>query len=151
MNYQLIYIHIRCEGKNAFTHTPRLGVVWGSKHDDVYPPNGQACQAVLPTKTSQLCIQFTGNSCPFLNAGPQVPSTSFLNLLVLTIFVVVVLLMVSLSLIAQYHLALISPSVRGFSCITLSHLRTQIRYADSDRMIWKSLVGPQCIVFCCCR
>ena len=65
------------------------------------------------------------------------------------IFVVVTLLMVSLLLIAQYHLALISPSVRSLSCITLSHLRTQIKYADSDRRIWKSWVGPWCVIFHC--
>jgi len=73
-----------------------------------------------------------------------------MNLLVLTVFIMVTLLLVSFLLIMQYHLALISPSVRGFSCISLSHLRTQIKYADSDRMIWKGWVGPWCIIFHCC-
>ena len=57
--------------------------------------------------------------------------------------------MVSLLLIARYHLAQISPSWRCFPCMTLSHLRTHIKYADSDRMIWKSWVGPwQVFLFC---
>ena len=118
---------------------------------DVYPPGGRAPHAVLPTKTSQRYIQFAGISISFLNAGSHVLSISCMNLLVLMIFVAVTLSMVSLLLIARYHLALISPSVGSFSCITLSHLRTQITYADSDRRIWKSRVGPWCVVFRCLR
>ena len=105
---------------------------------DVYPPGGQAPHAVLPTKTSQRYIQFAGISVSFLSTGSHVASISCVNLLVLVIFIAVTLLMVSLSLIARYHLALISPSVRSFSCITLLYLRTQIKYVDSDRGIWKS-------------
>ena len=55
--------------------------------------------------------------------------------------------MVSLSLFVWYHLALISPLFRGFSCITLSYLRTQIKYANSR--IWRSCIGPWCIILCC--
>ena len=116
---------------------------------DIYPPRGWGPHTVLPTKTSQRYIQFAGISISFLSAGSHVPLISCVNLLVLMIFVVVTLSMVSLLLIARYHLALISPSVRSFSCITLSHLRTQITYADSDRRIWKSWVGPWCVIFCC--
>ena len=78
-------------------------------------PNRRAHHAVLPTKTSLQCIQFAGVSFSFLSAGSHVSSTSFVNLLVLTIFVAVTLLMVSRSLIARCHLALISLSWRGFS------------------------------------
>ena len=52
-------------------------------------PNRHAHCAVLPTKTSLQCIQFSGVSFSFLSAGSHVSSTSFMNLLVLTIFVVV--------------------------------------------------------------
>jgi len=127
--------------KNAVMHTPGLGVVWDSKHN-VCTPHRHAHRAVLPTKTLRSFIQFAGISPSFLNAGSHVVSTSFVNLLVLMIFVAVTLSMVSLLLIACRHLALISLSERVFSCMTLSHLRTQIRYTDSDRMIWSNWVGP---------
>jgi len=135
-----------CEGKNAFMHTPGLGVVWGSKHD-VFPPIRQAHHAVLPTKTSLDCSQFACVSFPLLSMGPQVSLISFVKLSFLLIIIAVTLLMVSLLLIARYHLVLISPSDSGFSCITLSHLKTHIKYADSDRRVWRSRVGPQCIIF----
>jgi len=90
-----------------------------------------------------------GISISFLSIGSQVPSASFVNSLVLMIFVAVTLSMVSLLLITQYHLALISLFMMGFSCMTLSHLRTQIRYTDSDRRIWKCWVGAWCVLFCC--
>jgi len=137
--------------KNAFMHTPGLGVVWDSKHN-VCTPSRHAYHTVLPTKTSLQCIHCTGISPSFLRAGSQVSSTHFINLSVLVIFRVVsclleevlplslppfpsgspysvlvprfFLLMVSLSLITQYHLILISPSDSGFSCIVHSHLRT---------------------------
>jgi len=70
-----------CEGKNAFTHTPGLGVVWGSKHD-VFPPIRQAHHAVLPTKTSLDCIQFACISFSLLSVGPQVSSISFMKFVV---------------------------------------------------------------------
>ena len=133
-------------------HTPRLGVVWGSKHG-VPPPTRQGHHAVLPTKTSRHSIQFTGSSMIFLRAGSQVSSTRFVNWWVLLVFVVLVtftLSVVSLSLITWYHLARISPLWSSFSCMTLSHLRTQIRYTDSDRMIWRSCVGPWWVFLCCC-
>jgi len=63
-------------------------------------PNRHAHHAVLPTKTSLQYIQFAGVSFSFLSAGSHVSSTSFMNLLVLTIFIVVTLLMVSCLLIA---------------------------------------------------
>jgi len=132
--------------ENAFRHTPRLGVVWDSK-PDVCTPKRRAHRAVLPTKTSLWYNHLAGGSPSFLSAGSQVSSTSFLNLSVLVIFVAVTLSMVSHSLIARSHLALISLSVRGFSCMTLSHRRAHIRYADSDRIIWSSRVGPWRVTF----
>ena len=72
-----LYVATLC-GKNAFTHTPGLGVVWGSKHD-VLPPNRRAHHAVLPTKTSQQYIHCAGSSIVFLKAGSRVSSASFMN------------------------------------------------------------------------
>jgi len=115
-------------------HTPGLGVVWDSKCG-VYPPYRRAHHTVLPTKTSRQCIQFAGISIVLLKVGSQVSSINFVNLLVCFIFIAVTLSMVSLSLIVQCHLALISPSERFFSCMTLSHLNVHIRYANSNRRI----------------
>ncbi|KAH9056716.1 hypothetical protein EDB87DRAFT_1635018 [Lactarius vividus] len=50
----------------------------------------------------------------------------------LLILVAVILSLVSLSLIVRSHRHLISWARWAFSWIALSHLRTQIRYADSD-------------------
>jgi len=113
-------------------------------------PNRHAHCAVLPTKTSLQCIQFAGVSFSFRSAGSHVSSTSFMNLLVLTIFVTVTLSMVSHLLIVHCHLALISLSWRGFSWMTHSHLRTHMRYANSDRRIWSSCDGPWRVILCCC-
>ena len=88
-------------------------------------------------------------SFSFLNAGSQVLSISFMKLPVCIIFVAVTWSVVSLSLIAWSYLAHISLMVRGFSCMTLLYLKTYIRYTDSNRRIWKSCVGPWCIVCLC--
>ena len=40
-----------CDEKNAFTHTPGVGVVWDSTHEMALPM-GRAYHAILPTKTS---------------------------------------------------------------------------------------------------
>jgi len=136
--------------ENAFTHTPGLGVVWDPKHD-VDPPIGKACHAILPTKTSLTYGWFACISCVFLKAGSQVSFTSFVNFLFCMIFDVDTLSMVRRSLIAWVHLALISLLVSTFSCMTLSHLRTHIRYADSDRRIWKSQVGPRWVILFSCH
>ena len=134
-----------------FTHTPGLGVVWDSRHD-VDPPIGKACHAILPTKTSLTYGWFACISCVFLKAGSQVSFTSFMNFLFHIIFDTDTLSMVRHLLIMWFHLALISLSVSTFSCMTLSHLRTHIRYTDSDRRIWKSQVRPQWVILfsCCC-
>ena len=110
------------------------------------PPGRWIHRTVLPTKTSLICIQFASTSLSFLNAISHVSITVLVNFSFRLIFVAVTLLMVSLSFIAWYHLARISPSDSCFSCVTLSHLRTQIKYADSDSIIWKSLVCPP---LCC--
>jgi len=126
-------------------HTPGLGVVWDSKCG-INPPYRQAHHTVLPTKTSWQCIQFAGNSISLFKTGSHVPSISFMYLSVHAIFVVVTLLMVNLSLIVWYHFALISPLEMTFSCMTLSHLSIHIRYADSKSRIWRSRVGPWCLL-----
>ena len=70
---------------------------------------------------------------------PGVTLVSFLMI------VAVILSLVSLLLIAFSHLATISLPSCLFSCITLSHLRTHIRWAASDISIWSSLVAPFCV------
>jgi len=146
IHHAIARLRSRYEGKNDFMHTPGLGVVWGSKHD-IFPPIRQAHHAVLPTKTSLDCSQFACVSFSLLSMGPQVSLISFMKLSFLLTIVVVTLLMVSLSLIAWYHLVLISPSDSGFSCITLLHLKTHIKYANSNRRVWRSQVRPQCVIF----
>jgi len=135
-----------CEGKCFYAH-PCTGVVWGSKHAFL---GSRVRYAVLPTKTSLRFIQFIGSSLSFLSACSQVSTTSLVNPSFLLIIVAFILSVVSLSLIARSHLVLISLSVSIFSCITLSHLRTQMRYADSEMMIWRSQVGPWSVFRLCC-
>jgi len=53
------------------------------------PPNRWAHHTVLPTKTSSRCIQFTGISFSFFNAGSQVAITVLVNLWFRLIFVAV--------------------------------------------------------------
>jgi len=60
------------------------------------------------------------------------------------------LIMVSVSLITQCHLTHISPSESRFSWMTHLHLRAHIRYMDSNSRIWRSQVGPQCVILLCC-
>ena len=69
-------------GKNAFMHTPGLGVVWDSKHD-MDLPIGWAHHAILPTKTSLSYGWFACVSCVFLSAGSQVSFISFVSFLFL--------------------------------------------------------------------
>ena len=114
--------------------------MWDSKHD-VFLPIRQAYYAVLPTKTS---LEYIHSACSFFSfssVGPHVSSINFVKVQFLLIFIAVTLSMVSCLLIAWYHLAFISFSDSSFSCITLLHLRTHIRYADSDRRIWRRQVG----------
>ena len=126
-------------------HTPGLGVVWDSKCG-VNPPYRQAHHTVLPTKTSWQCIQFAGSSISCFKTGSHVPPISFVYLLVRAIFVTVTLSMVGLSLIVWYHFALISLLEMTFSCMTLLHLSIHIKYTDSESRIWKSQVGPWCLL-----
>jgi hypothetical protein len=58
--------------------------------------------------------------------------------------------MVSLSLITQSHRPWISWSVCCLSWITLLHLSTQIRYADSERIICSRRDGPWWVLFLFC-
>ena len=58
------------------------------------------------------------------------------------ILVAAILSSVSLQLITLNHLALASLLLCGLSCMTLSHLRTQIRWADSEISICRSLLAP---------
>ena len=77
-----------------------------------------------------------------LERPPQVVSTSWVKGLVLLITVAVILSSVSLLLIALYHLRSASLGVCCTSCITRSHLKTHIRWAASDTMIWRRRDAP---------
>jgi len=132
--------------------TSLVGIVWGSKHTF----SGLRIRyAVLPTKTS-LWFNFGGSPLSFSRACSQVFTTSVVNPSFLLTLVAVILLIVSLSLITRSHLPLISSSECSFAWVTLSHLSTQIRYADSEMMICKSRVGPLrtplpfCLLFSLC-
>jgi len=114
-----------------------LGIVWGSEH--IFS-GVLECHAVLPAKTSQWCIQFNGSPPSVSSACSQVSfTTSVVNSSVLLTFVAVTLSLVSLSLIARSHLLLISSLG---SCMTLLHLSTHTRYADSESSICRRRDGP---------
>ena len=102
----------------------------------------------LPTKTSQWSCQLTGKSWCFCRAFFQVFFIRFVYVLFLTIFVVAILLCVSRSLIFLNHLTFISLSVWVFSCMILSHCRTQIRWVDSERRICRRRMFAFCILVC---
>ena len=123
-------------------HTPGLGVVWDSKYGFFGLPYRRAYHTVLPTKTSRQYGQVSGSSPSFLSIGSHVSFIIFVNLTERHIFVAVTLSLVSLSLIARCHRALISPSDRVFSCMTRSHLKVHTKYMDSVIRIWNSRVGP---------
>jgi hypothetical protein len=102
--------------------------------------------AVLPTKTSLWCNQLGGSPPSVSSACSQVLTTRLVNTSFLMTLVAFILSMVSLSFIARSHLVLISSLVRIFPWITLSHLSTQVRYADSESSICRRRDGP-CIGF----
>jgi hypothetical protein len=65
--------------------------------------------------------------------------TRFMNLLSCLIFIAIILSLVSLVLMAFFHLMSTSLSECTFSQITLSHHRTHIRWAASEIRIVASL------------
>ena len=105
-----------------------------------------ACRAPLPTKTSRLVIQSSGRSPCFLRTCSHVLLTFFLDFSSRLIFVAVILSLVSLVLMARSHLWYVSFAVCICSCMTRSHLRTHIRWADSDTRIWRSRFLPSLIL-----
>jgi hypothetical protein len=68
--------------------------------------------------------------------------TVMVNFLSRLIFVAMILSLVSLVLMALYHLILISFSLWWHVWITLSHQSTQIRCADLEMRIWRRWVAP---------
>jgi len=117
-------------------HTPGLGVVWDSKHDDVHPPTtwvGSSCSPT--TKTSLHCNQFTGVSFSFLSAGSQV-STIFLccHFSRFSSFVLDFLL-----LHASLHHNISLLCYGGGLIIARGH-------ASSD---WSAFICPACLVWVC--
>ena len=120
--------------------------MWGSKHAFL---GSRVHYAVLPTKTSLRLIQSIGRSPSLLSTCSQVFTTKLVNFSFLLSLVALILLRVSLSFIVRSHLTLILFSLWGFSCITLLHLRIQMRYTDLERIIWRRHVSPWCVFFLC--
>src|SRR6266852_9960888 len=83
--------------------------------------------ALIPTKTSRFWNQLGGNVPACFSKGFHVFSVSCVNFLFHFVFCAVILSVVSLSLIALFHLLVIPCSLRVFSCMTHSHLSTHIR------------------------
>ena len=96
----------------------------------------------LPTKTSRLAIQLTGRSWDFWRSCLHVFFIRFVYVLFRKIFVVVIRLLVSRSLIFLSHRVFISSSEWLSPRMILSHRRTHIRWADSDISICKRRVFP---------
>jgi hypothetical protein len=99
-----------------------------------------------PTKTSLLVSQVFGSLFrgPALSdrTGPQVDITRLVYVCSRLIRVVVILSSISLVLMVRNHLAWISFSVWGLSCITLSHLSTHMRCIDSAIRICSRRAAP---------
>ncbi len=95
----------------------------------------------LPTKTSRLWSHLCGRTVCFLSTSSQVANTRLVNGLSLRILVAAILSLVSLLLIALYHLAWVSFLVSCFPWMTCSRLITHIRWADSEIRIWSSLMA----------
>ena len=117
------------------THTPGVGVVWGSGLGSCV---GLRPHALLPTKTSRLCSQSFGRARVFSRTPSQVDLTLCMEALSCLITVAVILSLVSLLLMLSRHLFVISVVSWFLPWITRSHLSTHIRWADSVRRIWSS-------------
>jgi hypothetical protein len=120
-----------------FTHTPDVGVVWGSTSN-----LSAWVRCFYPLKTSRLFSQSWCGTPALSHAFFHVRSITFLKFWSLLILVAVILSAVILLFIALFHLIVISCNVCFFWWMTLSHLRTQIRWLASDIRIWRSLVIP---------
>jgi hypothetical protein len=123
--------------KNVFIHAPSAGQC-GAQVVDHFGVSHHP----LPTKTSRLLIQSAGKSRCFWRACLHVLMAIVVWGLSLLIIVAMIRSHVSRSFIFLSHLAFISSFEWMFSCIVLSHLRTQIRCADSDISICSSRVFP---------
>jgi hypothetical protein len=73
---------------------------------------------LLPTKTSLIPIQFSGNSPSLRSIGSHVSLMGFVYVLSHLILVAVILSIVSLSLITRLHLISISSNL--IDCVSLS-------------------------------
>ena len=91
------------------------------------------------TKTSQWFIQLWGSGPSFSSSVFYVFITRLVNLFSHLIFVAIILSLVSLVLMALLHLALIIALVCCAPHITLSHLRTYIRWVALVSRIVASL------------
>jgi len=95
-------------------------------------------------------IQFGGSSLSLFSACSQVFTTRMVNPSCHS-FLVVVIFIIGESLVdnpeppAFYFFCGVC-----FLCITLSHLSTQMRYADSERCICGRQVGPWSVIFLRC-
>ena len=95
--------------------------------------------AILPTKTSLFRNHPSGSS---LRASSHVCFVIFCRDLLWFVLVASILSSMSLLFIARCHRLSISSSECTLPCITLSHRRTQIVYADSVIKICSNLTAP---------
>ena len=125
----------------------KLGQSLGEeKYQLRYTLQGQIFQTLIPTKTSWFLIHSSSRSDCFFNVPSQVAFTSWVKgLSFFFIMVTMIFSLVSLLFIALYHLDPTSLLECVFSCITLSHLSTQIKWVASEIVIWRSLVAPLCL------
>ena len=118
-------------------------------------PSRARLYILLPTKTSQLWIQLWGMSADRWRVGSQVVCTCRRDFSSRLTLVAIILSSVSRALIAFNHLVWISLSTCMRSSLsssswssssdgmTLSHLRTHIRWAASDSRIWRRWLAPR--------
>jgi hypothetical protein len=95
--------------------------------------------ALIPTKTSRFWNQLSGSVPLHFNSFSHVFFASLVKFLSRLDWCAVILSVVSHSFITLFHLLFTPCWLGAFSCITLLHWSTHIRWAASDSMIWRSL------------
>ena len=131
--------------ENALTHAPHVRGVWGSVCYLVSPVQSGGLGRLIPTKTSKFVTQSFGVFSWSCIIFFQV----FLTLLIWLCFLLDFAVRRSMSIlefILFSHFDLIVFLGYVFPPITRSHLRDQIRWADSDSNILFSRIFPLCSV-----
>ena len=95
--------------------------------------------ALICTKTSHFWNQLSGSVPLHFNSFSHVFFTSLVKFLSCLDWCAVILSVVSHSFITLFHLLFTPCRLGAFSCITLSHWSTHMRWAALDSMIWRSL------------